>query len=36
MIMKSKQEEDMTFLNIYAPNIGEFNKANINRHKGRK
>ena len=34
MIKGSIQEENITLLNIYAPNIGA-PKANINRHKGR-
>ena len=34
MIKKSIQQEDITFVNIYTPNVGA-PKANINRPKGR-
>ena len=37
MIKGSIQEEDITNVNIYTPNIGapKIHKANINGHKGR-
>ena len=33
MIKRSIQEEDITIINIYAPNIGAICKANANKHE---
>ena len=36
MIKGSIQEEDITIINVYAPNIGHLiNKANVNNHERR-